>query len=264
MPMFYCINGHCVADISHPPSTSPQFGTPYYMAPEAHPTAKADIFAVGIMACEMAARYLAVEGAPPLILEYSIAMRDRLVADAVGRAERNYPALARLLAFCTHSSPAARCTSTEALDMVRTAAAAITAGSPGRPGGAGREGPQSPGTPPCLANQTCILPSVSSCSAHICFDCLLWLVAGFTPAFPGHIYRRLKVLTVLSECGISRGLQDAIAGSLVGSLDVDARRLASIMNQVGLSPLEAASVEDRLVSFFLLISVACENTGRPR
>ncbi len=137
----------CLSLPTPPPTISyPQFGTPYYIAPEAHPTAKADVFAVGIMACEMAARYLAVEGAPPLTLEYTIAMRDRLVADAVGRVERNYPALARLLAFCTHTSPAARCTSTEAVGMVRTAAAAITAGSPGRPGGAAREGPHSPGT----------------------------------------------------------------------------------------------------------------------
>jgi serine/threonine protein kinase len=155
-PMFYCINGHCVADISHPPTTSPQFGTPYYMAPEAHPTAKADVFAVGIMTCELAARYLVVEGAPPLTLEYSIAMRDRLVADAVARAERNYPALARLLVLCTNTTPAARCTSTEALGMARTAAAAlVTERSPGRlgPGGAGREGPQSP------SNVTLALPS---------------------------------------------------------------------------------------------------------
>jgi serine/threonine protein kinase len=172
--------------VSPSPPPAPQFGTPYYMAPEAHPTAKADVFAVGIMACEVAARYLAVEGAPALTLEYSIAMLDRLVADAVGRVEGNYPALARLLVLCTHTSPAARCTSTEALDMVRTAAAAVMERSPGQLGGAGREGPQPPGTyDPCASqlNRTLdrtALDLQATLSRCRFFGCVPWTLVSAT------------------------------------------------------------------------------------
>jgi hypothetical protein len=58
-------------------------GNDHYRAPEGgQASGKVDVYAVGVMACEVALRYLKVPDRPPCMVQYTAAMRERLVSGA--------------------------------------------------------------------------------------------------------------------------------------------------------------------------------------
>jgi hypothetical protein len=61
---------------------------------------------------------LLVPGVEPSTLEYHLAMRDRMIEDALARVEGPFPVLASLIRACTATDPVRRCTAAQALNIL--------------------------------------------------------------------------------------------------------------------------------------------------
>ena len=81
-------------------------------------TTKVDVFAAGIMLADIIVHYLRVPGTPYSTEEFTIATRGRLLSEALGRVQGQFPQLARLLVACTDPDHSKRCSAAEALEIL--------------------------------------------------------------------------------------------------------------------------------------------------